>query len=194
MKVVHTKRCLAGVVLSLACVSASAESQFGLGAQLTPQDGITVYLPIKADAGILIEPFFAYRSEKSSMSTDGQDEISSKFTVREIGIGIFGSRAVSETLDMYYGARIGFINVKNTDTDYQSTPTQTVTYTGDGYVIQPTVGAAYRVTPNVSFALEVALNYTNVDTSEDSNFSSSTTDRTNTFVNTRSSFVARYMF
>lgn len=194
MNTIRAKRCLAGVVLSIACVSANAESQFGLGAQLSPQDGITIYFPIKADGGILLEPFFSYRSEKFSESIDGEHVFSSKFTVHEIGMGIFGSRVVSETLDLYYGARVGFINMKNTNTNYQTTSTLATKTKGDGYIIQPTVGAAYRAASNVSFALEVALNYTSVDTSEDSDFTFSTSDRTSKFVDTRSSFVVRYMF
>lgn len=195
MNINYSKRCMAGFVLSFVCASASAESQFGLGTQLSPQDGITIFLPIKADGGILLEPFFAYNSRSTSASFNGQDLGSDKFTVRTIGVGIFGSQAASETFAVYYGARVGLISVKATNTDYQASPTETFTTTGDGYVIQPTIGASYRATANVSFAVEVALNYSKVDTSETFNLQpGSSFDETVKFTNTRSAFVARYMF
>jgi hypothetical protein len=146
--------------------------QFGIG---TAIDDTTLYFPIRTEHYI-IEPFFAYYDE-----TDG----SYTFQGDSYGIGIFRVAPATDKIALYFGGRLGLISNEDTDPDYG-------TYSDEGTLISPVVGAQYSISPDFTIAIEHRIEYISGDQDQPTSTTVLHLDLDST--NSESALVARIFF
>jgi hypothetical protein len=139
------KRLLLPAVLALLPAVASAD--IGLGASLRDSDP-TLYLPIEPDEILRIEPFFAW----SDQDVSGPVDVSTESLT--IGVGLFRKLEIHDRTRVYFGARVGFSQLKQTSSDPAAADLD-----GDGYAIEPTLGIEYRIVDQVAVSFEALLYY-----------------------------------
>ena len=168
--------------------SFSEELTFGLGAGV--DDGLKIYLPINIEQ-LLIEPtlFIASRNNETK---DDVSESKDNVDVIELGVGVFKNEQTILNTHIYYGSRLGYIEVKRKEAFLNSTSSSKQ----KGYFIAPTIGIEYFLTNKFSVGLDVAFTYSRVDGKEADAFGSFTvtSDTKSTEYNTLTEIIVRYRF
>jgi len=178
---------LIGVLVTLsASPSVADKTSFGIGAAVN--DGVNIYFPIKTEH-LLIEPTLAYIKTKNE--TTDPFSFNSEDESIKVGVGIFKNDSVLKDIDIYYGARIGYIK-----SEHQISPAIAGTpfiNKSNGYFIAPTIGAAYYLIDKFSIGLDVSINYANSH-GDVTNGSSGTSDTSSTTTQTAAEIIVRYHF
>ena len=144
------------VALALcACAVPTWAADVGIGVSAESNDS-TIYVPIDFGDTWRLEPFVNY--SKTKIKSDGGDSLKSE-TLR-IGTGVFGARSLGESLRLYYGGRLSYLE---TETPLYTNAFGTVYDDGDGYCIAPTLGFEYAFNDHVSLGGEAEWFYEDVD-------------------------------
>jgi len=180
---------VAFMVLSVVSMP-QAMASIGLGVSLTG-DGQAIYFPIKANNGLLIEPYISY----SSFNNDNEwHEIDNKD--QAVGIGVMKSVANQQPLQFYYGIRLAAIKGEDKFQDiYHRIKSKTKT---TGYSLAPTIGFEYPIMDNFSLSGEASYYFskekhvmTETYNSYGNSFSRESTSRSRS---TETKLIFRYMF
>jgi hypothetical protein len=165
---------------ALLLVSRAQAADFGVGLSAKSDDA-WVYAPIDIANRFRIEPALRYAQIKTHseyvndrpayVSSDSGGN-SSHFDQLEFSIGLFGLSSVADSVRIYYGARVAYIEGSNKQTrtsvyDSDFGPTfSTVTTTHDdfdGYRVGPSLGFEYLFGKHFSLGGEVEWTYQKTD-------------------------------
>jgi len=148
------------LVLMLATGNAAA-AEYGVGLSAKSDNGL-VYFPIDVSPRFRIEPDFRYSTEDvQSNSVPGVPTATAGDTeILEIGTGVFGASLSKESIRIYYGARIGYLDVKIMNTiSADGLPPRRIVDNRYGYRIAPTLGFEYLFNQHFTLGGEVAYFY-----------------------------------
>ncbi len=146
----------------------SFAQEVGLG--VSAQGDRTIYMPIKINEGLRLEPSIYYYKSKDTGEFSGTSED------YELLVGFFNLRQQSDKSKIYYGARVGYSANHYT---YNS-----VHEHFEGYKIAPTIGLEYLLVENLTVAGDVSFSYSNRNGD----------DRTREYTSTDSELSVRYYF
>lgn len=146
-------------------------ADFGIGISVQSDDS-WIYMPIDFSPRFRIEPSIRFVDSESESSQPGSFS-TTNITVRtqsdalEIGLGVFGLAAIADSVRMYYGGRISYIDSKTT----QTITTRFANFTDvdsekssqDGYRIAPTLGFEYLFSDHFSIGGEAEWYYQKLD-------------------------------
>ncbi len=155
---------LAIALLTTAGIASAEGTKVGLGVSVKSDD-TKIYLPIDVSESIRIEPAIQY--------THINPDSGSNLDVIEFSVGVFGLAPVSNNVGLYYGARIGYLDI---DASFEA----------DGYSLAPTIGLEYWVNERFSISAEAEWSYSSID--GDDGFPDSKTSATDT------NLLVRYFF
>ena len=146
----------------------------GLGVSIKPGE-TAVYLPIKVSEFYKVEPFIEYSKNSSELisphspdsQNDDADSQNDDYSTRAIGVGLFRSKEMGQSANLYYGLRASFTKVKSrrqnkSSYTYGDTTEITINKTRGserGFILSPTVGVAYSFAQQFVLALEAQLNF-----------------------------------
>jgi hypothetical protein len=141
--------CLLAVFL--AAPVQAAQLGFGLSAK---SDDVSIYLPIMLE-NFMIEPTVRWYEAEVSFG-----EFKFKAEEKEIGVGIFRIETLADSLQLYYGARLSYIDevVRYIDIDGRLET--------DGYRIAPALGFQYFLLKQLALAGEAEWYYLKTDGKE----------------------------
>lgn len=182
------------VLLSSNMVSAQ-EGKFGLGIDV--DDQLRIYMPI-AIGNMIVEPMLLIvNNDRTSSDSSFQSNMDTKR--KELGIGIFATKNLSNSTDIYYGARLGYIASEGSYWTSSSFgfPLTTSKSEEDGYFIAPTLGVQYHLSKDFTVGLDLSIFYSDVDGTSTNLSSGSVTSRSDTESSgyaTRSKVILRYYF
>jgi hypothetical protein len=146
---------------SLGGVALQAQAaDVGLGVAVQSDDS-RIYVPIDFGDAWRLEPSVRYLHSKSS--SGGGSFKNESF---ELGVGAFALLPLHESVRLYYGARLAYIEAETTDTSFGSRNS----IKADGYRISPTVGFEYLINKHISIGGEAEWFYADVDSSPDDGF------------------------
>lgn len=129
-------------IAALSSVASAHAADFGVGANIG-SDSSTIYAPINLSEGFRIEPYLsAYKSDYDNAS----------YRRSELGAGFFKLEKTSNQTDVYWGARVGYIDGRDTDKE-----------DFDGYSVAPVLGFEYFPVKNFSVGGEVAVEYNHLN-------------------------------
>ena len=175
---------------------ASRNTRYGIGVAL--DDSLKIYMPINV-GGMMIEPSLVIISDESSLH-DNEYKQNYTYDVFELSVGLFKNKRVYENTDLYYGVRLGYVEIKNeSSADDVSVGYYSESESNeDGYFIVPTIGAEYYISNNFSLGLDIGLRYEKTDGKETyvSSFSSvvSVAETDDDSIITQAEIVVRYRF
>ena len=171
MKNVSAVACLA------LCATSAVAADYGIGVSAKSDDA-WIYAPIDITPGFRLEPSIRFSSSRQNSSqvtsgTTSSIQVDSNFKThqREFALGAFGLTAVTDSLRLYYGARVAYV-------DYETRSSSTVTsrflsstfvdtdeskQSQDGYRVSPTLGFEYLINKRFSIGGEAEWFYLDVD-------------------------------
>lgn len=181
------------VALMAAAASQAQAAEFGVGVSVQSDDS-WIYVPIDLTPSFRLEPSVRYRDGKSeSVNPDSflgsqiTTTVTSDSKTYELGLGIFGLKQVGESVRVYFGGRIAYIDSESKVrivTDFGNFDDEDMQdASDDGYRISPTLGFEYSFNRNVSIGAEAEWFYQDIDStltttneSMDGEFESTGTD------------------
>lgn len=153
------------VAVGLALCSTNVlAADFGLGVSAKSDDGI-VYAPIDISKSFRIEPSVRYASSESR--TEDDDSVQKlKSEDLEVGIGVFGLKQVTDAAQIYFGARLAYVDSEELY-DYFTPHYHIISDTDlDGYRIGPTVGFEYSFGQHFSVGGEASYSFLDLEGKE----------------------------
>jgi hypothetical protein len=170
-----------------------AEDGWGIGAGLDGNGG-SIYVPIRVSSWF-IEPRLSYSRFKDKDDGGGtytvtysdpldpgysrteEVQLELERTTVELGVGVFGTDRLLDAMEIYYGARAGYVKNKqvneytsvSADDDSVSTYSDEQERNQSGYFIAPALGVQYFFHARFSVGIEVALRYEKLTGDDDSN-------------------------
>ncbi len=161
------KRVLCAVLLAAAASQVSA-ADVGIGVSVQSDDS-WIYVPIDFGSSFRLEPSIRYR-DASSKSVSYDEFLNSTITLTadsdtttyELGVGLFGLKQIGDSLRVYYGGRIAYIDAKQElrfTTDFGIGDEQREEVETDGYRISPTLGFEYLFNEHFSIGAEAEWFY-----------------------------------
>jgi hypothetical protein len=175
-------------------VDPAVAAEYGIGISAKSDNGL-IYVPIDVSPKFRIEPHVRYSTDDSNsvdttpptVTLAGQDT-----ETLEVGAGIFGLSLPNESLRIYYGGRVGYVDVRTEFTlDFNGVTVRDRT-TSDGYKIAPTFGFEYIF--NAHFTLGGEMTYFYERLEADSARSSIRSDTVGERYGTESFLILRYFF
>jgi len=148
------KRLLALASLAIAAPVWSAD--FGVGVSAKSNDS-TIYVPIDINDSFRVEPLVRY-SKDTSVFAGGR----SKYETYEIGTGLFKLYPLTESIHIYYGGRLSYLNLK-AETNFQAPVVDFNRSSSDGYRIAPTLGFEYFFKKHLSIGGEAQWYYSDLE-------------------------------
>lgn len=147
------KRLLALVSLAIAAPVWSAD--IGVGVSVKSNDH-TIYVPIDINDTFRIEPLVRY-----SKDTSESDGARTRHETLEIGAGLFKLYPLTESIHIYYGGRLSYLNLES-ELNYPASMVSSNT-SADGYRIAPTLGFEYFFNKHVSIGGEAQWFYSDLE-------------------------------
>ena len=170
-------------------------AEVGIGVSIDSDDS-AIFVPIDlSSVAIRLEPFVEYSSfeRKSGEETTSID-------AKALGIGIFGTRQISENLLFYYGGRLAYVEDESVLRSTLVSPIGLFQPTAldarnksDGYMVRPSMGIEYYPLESFSIGLEIGLEYTDIEGESSTTglpLQQTRTERTET----HTSVILRYLF
>jgi len=167
------------------------ETAHGLGAEIN--DYLTIYLPIKLE-NYLIEPSISFNTRDNS-SINSAESNENDYEEAKIGVGIYKIKTITNSTNLYYGMRIGYVNQEYNYSSVTTFENKTESES-QGYFVAPTLGIEHNLSKIISIGIDASFLHTNTDGKRtDSTSSSSVTFNTkNTDTITKAVVVMRYYF
>jgi hypothetical protein len=172
-------------------------AEYGIGVGFG-QNANTIYIPIKLSPDITLEPYITVGKDSSKSTLTAAPNYpyfnnatsSSSSSYAGYGLGVFAKRGVTDSGEIFGGARLAYVKSKQTDQSNGNTFTdQNITSEYTGYILAPTVGVEYFFQKNISMGAEVSAAYSNIkskyDTPNYSTESRGTSTRTSTMISLR---------
>jgi hypothetical protein len=151
------KRLVALACLAAAAPAWSADVTVGVGVSAKSNDP-TIYVPIDFGEKFRIEPLVRHSKAKTNIYG-----LQTKSETLQIGAGFFGLMPLAESVRIYYGARLSYLDFEGQSVNVQG-PFQFVTdVEGDGYRVAPTFGFEYAFNKHLSIGGEAEWFYENFD-------------------------------
>ena len=166
------KRALS-IALLAACSSHAFAADFGVGVSVQSNDA-WIYAPIDVTPGFRIEPSIRFVSAESESQTQSSSfglpiatSVKSESDQRELAVGLFGKAPLGESVRLYYGARVAYIDnqTKQRIATSFGTIEDVVEQESslDGYRISPTLGFEYLINEHFSLGGEAEWFYQDLD-------------------------------
>lgn len=165
MRTLYTAACLA------LCSTSVLAADFGIGVSARSDDA-WIYAPINISQNFRIEPSIRYVSNEYSTTQQSgvsvADTYSQETESLEFGVGVFRLVKIAESAQLYFGARVAYV-------DFESTVDDTVTYfpgysvaahsesSQDGYRIGPTIGFEYLFGEHFSIGGEASYTFLDIE-------------------------------
>lgn len=167
------KRTTLSIALLAGCSSPVLAANFGVGVSVQSNDA-WIYAPIDVTPAFRIEPSIRFVSLDSESQTQSSDfglpvttSVKSETDQREFAIGLFGKSSIAESVRLYYGARVAYIDdeTKQRITTTFGTVEDVVELESsqDGYRISPTLGFEYLINEHFSLGGEAEWFYQDID-------------------------------
>ena len=166
------KRALSLALLA-ACSSQVDAADFGVGVSVQSNDA-WIYAPIDVTPGFRIEPSMRLVSAETESHTQSSSfglpittSVKSDTDQYELAVGLFGKTALGESVRLYYGARVAYID--NQTQQRIATSFGTIEdvveqeSSLDGYRISPTLGFEYLINEHFSLGGEAEWFYQDLD-------------------------------
>lgn len=144
-------------ILALACcafVVPAWSADVGVGVSAKSND-TTIYVPIDFGTSWRLEPFVNYSKQTATTS-----QYSLETESLLIGAGLFGLQSMGESLRLYYGGRLAYLDMS---IDQGATPQGVIESSGNGYLVAPTLGFEYLFNEHVSLGGEAEYFFQDVD-------------------------------
>jgi hypothetical protein len=159
--------------LTLAGTQVAGAADVGLGVSVQSNDS-WIYVPIDIGTKVRLEPSLRYfegdstsEVHQSFLGSQVQTTIKSESKTYELALGVFGLTDVLESVRIYYGARLAYVDTKSEvrmSEQFGNTVDRTLEETkSDGYRISPTLGFEYFLTKRFSLGGEAEWSYQDVD-------------------------------
>jgi hypothetical protein len=149
---------LFALVLAAGFSAGGQAADAGIGVSVQSDDSM-IYVPIDFNQNFRIEPSFRYYHTKVT-----QPLVKVKQESRELGLGIFGLLPIHESVRIYYGGRLAYVDAEiSYDYDASVFFPPDFTQESDGYRISPTLGFEYLINKYVSVGAEAEWFYLDVD-------------------------------
>jgi hypothetical protein len=177
------------LALSLALMSTTALAQVQTGVGVSVQDsGSKIYVPINITEEFRIEPKFSYAKQ----SSDREDYSEFDFKIYELGIGLFGVKAIAPEFNFLYGLNLGLLR-GSSENKYDGSENK---YESEmkGVSLSHIVGFEYYFVENISIGSEVALVYSKLDETYSSSFDDEDDKTTQKTIATDTSLNIRFYF
>jgi hypothetical protein len=166
------KRALSLALLA-ACSSQVNAADFGVGVSVQSNDA-WIYAPIDVTPGFRIEPSIRLVSAETESQTQSSSfglpittSVKSDTDQYELAVGLFGKTALAESVRLYYGARVAYINNETKQriaTSFGTSEDVTEQDSSlDGYRISPTIGFEYLINEHFSLGGEAEWFYQDLD-------------------------------
>lgn len=173
--------------LIIAAPAANANVDVGVGVDVT--NTTTVYVPIRVSS-FRIEPEIDYLSNSTAGVFSSGVQAPSTTRTQRTGVGLYLVSHTHESLDLYYGIRIGLISSRTSTTN--GTVATNTTSSGGGHYYAPTIGAEYFFAKQVSLGFAASL--TRTQTSTDTGTAALMTHQDLTGTTTETHATLRYYF
>jgi hypothetical protein len=155
MKKLVALACMVGVAPAWA-----ADVTVGVGVSAKSNDS-TIYVPIDFGEKFRIEPLVRHSKTKSeSFGFTTKDE------TLQVGAGFFGLMPLAESLRIYYGARLSYLDFEGQAIAFANSP-YVIELEGDGYRAAPTFGFEYAFNKHLSIGGEAEWFYEKFDAGRD---------------------------
>ena len=177
------------LALSLALMSSATLAQVQTGVGVSVQDsGSKIYVPINITKEFRIEPTFSYAQQNS----DREDYSEFEFKTYELGIGLFGVKAIASEFNFLYGLNLGLSRGSSENT-YDDSDSK---YESEmkGVSLSHIVGFEYYFVENISIGSEVALVYSKLDITDSSSFDDDEDKSSQKTITTDTSLNIRFYF
>ena len=143
-------------LIALACACAAVPTwaaDVGLGVSAKSND-TTIYVPIDIDEKLRVEPFFSYSKHSDDTPSGGRLRNENL----AIGTGLFALQPLSESIRVYYGGRISYLEL---GTESFVPDPYFIPYEDDrkGYSVAPTFGFEYLFNEHLSIGGEAEWFY-----------------------------------
>jgi len=166
------KRALSLALLA-ACSSQVNAADFGVGVSVQSNDA-WIYAPIDVTPRFRIEPSIRLVSAETESQTQSSSfglpittSVKSDTDQYELAVGLFGKTALAESVRLYYGARVAYINNETKQriaTSFGTSEDVTEQDSSlDGYRISPTLGFEYLINEHFSLGGEAEWFYQDLD-------------------------------
>jgi len=161
------------LALLAACTSQVHAADFGVGVSVQSNDA-WIYAPIDVTPGFRIEPSIRLVSAETESQTQSSSfglpittSVKSDTDQYELAVGLFGKTALAESVRLYYGARVAYINNETKQriaTSFGTSEDVTEQDSSlDGYRISPTLGFEYLINEHFSLGGEAEWFYQDLD-------------------------------
>jgi hypothetical protein len=158
---VKTTAVAALVALAVGSMQASA-ADFGIGVSVQSDDSI-IYAPIDFNKKFRVEPSIRYlKNEFDSLG------VSLEQKSLELGVGLFGLSSVNQSIRIYYGGRLAYLDQENDQLLFSGVignvfvPAR-ATVDSDGYRVSPTIGFEFMVNERFSLGGEAEYFFQDID-------------------------------
>jgi hypothetical protein len=148
-------------LVALACMAGAspawaADVTVGVGVSAKSNDS-TIYAPIDFGEKFRLEPLVRHSKTKTEIGG-----LETKSETLQIGAGFFGLMPLAESVRIYYGARLSYLDFKGQSITAAPSPFVSEV-NGDGYRISPTFGFEYAFNKHLSIGGEAEWFYESVD-------------------------------
>jgi hypothetical protein len=187
------KTAAAFLVAALVASNAIA-AEYGVGLSAKSDNGL-IYFPIDVSPKFRVEPHFRYSTDDTRRAETDPPTVTlagQRAETFEIGAGLFGLGLPKESLRVYYGARVGYVNVHTVLKIDTGPVTIRDADTDEGYRIAPTFGFEYLFNEHFTLGGEVAYFYQHLEGDESSGSGSSVFESDGS--GTESFLILRYFF
>jgi hypothetical protein len=139
-------------------------AEFGIGVSVQSDDSI-IYAPIDVNKNFRIEPSIRYLKNESDVGLGVELESESL----ELAVGLFGLTEVSESIRVYYGGRLAYIDQESDQAIFSGIlpgipgNTFVTSVDSDGYRISPTLGFEYMINERFSIGGEAEYFFQDID-------------------------------
>jgi hypothetical protein len=189
-----TMKAIAALFVSLFCISNAAAAEYGIGLSAKSDNGL-IYFPIDVSPKWRVEPYIRYSTDHTdslqtvppTVTIPGQET-----DILEVGAGVFGLALPRESLRVYYGARVGYVNVHSVFRVDTGSTTIRDSDTSDGYHVAPTFGFEYLFNSHFTLGGEAAYFYQHIESDE--TFGAGRSDFESDETGTEGFLILRYFF
>jgi hypothetical protein len=136
-------------------------AELGVGVSVQSDDSI-IYVPIDVNKSFRIEPSIRYLKNETDIGL-GVDLESETL---ELAVGLFGLSEVSESIRIYYGGRLAYLDQESDQTIFAGVIGGNIILTSvdsDGYRISPTLGFEYMINDRFSIGGEAEYFFQDID-------------------------------
>ena len=181
--------------------AARAGAEVGLGASLNSDDA-TIYIPISPKR-FMIEPYVRHQSAEQVVTSTTSSGAPGTADIESLtfGVGVFHSARPRDNVELYYGARLGYVEQELESvaliTSPFPIPPSTSSGDADGYSFAPTIGFQYRWLERFSIGADFGWEYLDVEstTINTPSFGSATEYRTKQeTTETHTNIIFRFFF